>query len=123
MAEIKKVYKNWTAYDVLNSDTVGSALTAGTWISISSNTISNTWVTSVNSITWAVTLKTVNNNALDGTGNIAVQATISDLSTIRTNATNWATVVSGDSGVTYTIKVSNSDPASWTASNIITLVP
>ena len=33
------------------------------------------------------------------------------------------TVVSGDSGVTYTIKVSNSDPASWTASNIVTLVP
>lgn len=32
------------------------------------------------------------------------------------------TVVSGDSGVTYTIKVSNSDPTSWTASNIITLV-
>lgn len=32
-------------------------------------------------------------------------------------------VVSGDSGVTYTIKVSNSDPTSWTASNIITLVP
>jgi hypothetical protein len=51
------------------------------------------------------------------------QDTISDLSTIRTNATNWATVVSGDTWVTYTIKVSNSDPASWTASNIITLVP
>lgn len=33
------------------------------------------------------------------------------------------TVVSGDSGVVYTIKVSNSDPTSWTASNIITLVP
>ena len=33
------------------------------------------------------------------------------------------TVVSGDTWVTYTIKVSNSDPASWTASNIITLVP
>lgn len=32
-------------------------------------------------------------------------------------------VVSGDSGTTYTIKVSNSDPTSWTASNIITLVP
>jgi hypothetical protein len=31
-------------------------------------------------------------------------------------------VVSGDSWVTYTIKVSNSDPASWTANNIITLV-
>ena len=68
---------------------------------------SSTWVTTVNGSHWAVT----------------VQATISDLSTIRTNATNWATVVSGDSGVTYTIKVSNSDPTSWTASNIITLVP
>lgn len=33
------------------------------------------------------------------------------------------TVVSGDAWVTYTITVSNSDPASWTASNIITLVP
>ena len=32
-------------------------------------------------------------------------------------------VVSGDTWVTYTIKVSNSDPASWTANNIITLVP
>lgn len=44
------------------------------------------------------------------------------------NGNTWAvtvtepTVVSGDSGVTYTIKVSNSDPTSWTASNIITLV-
>ena len=40
---------------------------------------------------------------------------------------DWAnapveTVVSGDSWTTYTIKVSNSDPASWTASNIITFV-
>lgn len=33
------------------------------------------------------------------------------------------TVVSDDSWVTYHITVSNSDPASWTASNIITLVP
>lgn len=32
------------------------------------------------------------------------------------------TVVSGDSGTTYTIKVANSDPAGWTASNIITFV-
>ena len=56
MAEIKKVYKNWTEYDVLNSDTVGSALTAGTGIGISSNTISNTWVTSVNGQTWDVTV-------------------------------------------------------------------
>lgn len=32
-------------------------------------------------------------------------------------------VVSDDSWVVYHIKVSNSDPVSWTASNIITLVP
>ena len=69
-------------------------------------------------ITWQPTDNTNLATALWGK-----QDTISDLSTIRTNATNWATVVSGDSGVTYTIKVSNSDPASWTASNIITLVP
>jgi hypothetical protein len=31
-------------------------------------------------------------------------------------------VVSGDSGVTYTIKVSNSDPASWTPATTITFV-
>ena len=31
-------------------------------------------------------------------------------------------VLSGDSWVTYTIKVANSDPASWTANNIITFV-
>ena len=82
MAEIKKVYKNWTAYDVLNSDTVGSALTAGTGIGISSNTISNTWVTSVNGSTWAVTvqdtlvswtnIKTVNWNSLLGSGDLEV---------------------------------------------------
>lgn len=33
------------------------------------------------------------------------------------------TVVSWDSGVTYTIKVSNSDPTSWTPATTITLVP
>lgn len=32
------------------------------------------------------------------------------------------TVVSGDSGTTYTIKVSNSDPASWTPATTITFV-
>lgn len=49
------------------------------------------------------------------------QATISDLSTIRDNATNGATVVSGDSWVTYTIKKSTTAP-SWAGSNTITLV-
>jgi hypothetical protein len=73
-------------------------------------------------VSWT-NIKTINSTSLLGSWDIAVQPTISDLSTIRTNATNWATVVSGDTWVTYTIKVSNSDPASWTASNIITLVP
>lgn len=53
--------------------------TAWTWINITNNVISNTWVIS-------------------------------------------ETVSSGDSGTSYVIKVSNSDPASWTANNIITFV-
>lgn len=32
------------------------------------------------------------------------------------------TVVSGDSGTTYTIKVANSDPSSWTPATTITFV-
>ena len=95
-------------------------------------------VTSVNGSTWAVTgLQTTSNlktslsdnsdsyypsqkavkTAVDGK-----QDTISDLSTIRTNATNWATVVSGVSNTTYTIKVSSSEPASWTPATTITFV-
>ena len=51
-----------------------------------------------------------------------------DVLTKTANGYEWSaptepTVVSGDTWVTYTIKVSNSDPTSWTASNIITLVP
>lgn len=107
-ADVDLIITNLTTYINTQLALKQDKLTAGTGISISQNNeISNSWVTSVNGNTWAVT----------------VQETISDLSTIRTNATNWATVVSGDSGVTYTIKVSNSDPTSWTASNIITLVP
>lgn len=34
----------------------------------------------------------------------------------------WTPVVSGDSGTTYTIKVSNSEPAGWTPSTTITFV-
>lgn len=51
-----------------------------------------------------------------------------DVLTKTANGYEWATpseptVVSDDTGVTYHITVSNSDPTSWTASNIITLVP
>lgn len=84
---VPSITYNWEEY------LLGNEYTAGTGISISQNNeISNSWVTSVNGNTWAVTV-------------------------------TEPTVVSGDSGVTYTIKVSNSDPTSWTASNIITLVP
>lgn len=75
-----------------------------TWITETSITFP---VTSVNWSTWAVTW---------------LQPTISDLSTIRTNATNGATAVSWDSWTTYTFKVSTTAPAAWTASNIITFV-
>lgn len=43
------------------------------------------------------------------------------------NWNTWAvtvseTVVSGDSGTTYTVKVANSDPTSWTPATTITFV-
>ena len=50
-------------------------LTQGTWISISSNTVSNTWVLSVNSNTWAINLKTINSTSLIWTGNITTPTT------------------------------------------------
>ena len=48
--------------------------------------------------------------------------------TVVSGVPAWAnapaeTVVSGDSWTTYTIKVSNSDPASWTPATTITFVP
>lgn len=67
-------------------------------------------VTSVNGSTWAVGLKTINNNAITGTGNISVGTLTAE------------TVASGDSWTSYTIKVSSSAPASWTANTVITFV-
>ena len=131
-------WKQDTLVSGTNIKTVNSTSLLGSWnVAVQPTLVSWTNIKTVNStsLLWSgdvavqptlvsgTNIKTVNSTSLLGSGNIAVQATISDLSTIRTNATNWATVVSGDSGVTYTIKVSNSDPTSWTASNIITLVP
>jgi hypothetical protein len=45
-------------------------------------------------------------NAITNTGVLSVNGQTGDVTV------NEPTVVSGDSGVTYTIKVSNSDPAS-----------
>jgi len=67
-------------------------------------------VTSVGGSTWAVGLKTINNNAITGTGNISVGTLTAE------------TVASGDSWTNYTIKVSSSAPASWTANTVITFV-
>lgn len=61
-------------------------LTQGTWISISSNTVSNTWVLSVNSNTWAINLKTINSTSLIWTGNITTPTT-----TVVNNLTSTST--------------------------------
>jgi len=60
-------------------------------------------------VSWT-NIKTVNWNSLLGSGNVSVWTLTAE------------TVVSGDSWVTYTIKVSTTAPASWTASNVITFV-
>lgn len=72
---------------------LGDEYTAWSWINITSNQISNTWVTSFNGNTWAVTY-----------------------------TAPAETVVSGDSWTTYTVKVANSDPSSWTPATTITFV-
>lgn len=96
---------------------------AGAWIWITFNssgaTINNTWVTSVNWNTWTVTVSEFTPSWTATTWYVVTKTA---------NGYEWAaptepTVVSDDSWVTYHITVSNSDPTSWTASNIITLVP
>ena len=67
--------------------------TAWTWLALNWTEFSNTWVTSFNGNTWAVTY-----------------------------TAPAETVVSGDSWTTYTVKVANSDPSSWTPATTITFV-
>lgn len=89
-------------------------------------------VWNVDSINWKVGQVTVNEVPTVGS-NWQVLTVVSgnpawsNAPVTSVNGNTWAvtvdeSVVSGDAWVTYTIKVSNSDPASWTASNIITLV-
>ena len=49
---------NWAGYITASyhDSSKQDVISAGTWISITSNTVTNTWVTSVNSNTWAVTV-------------------------------------------------------------------
>jgi hypothetical protein len=109
-------------------------------------------VTSVNGSTWAVTwLQTTSNlktsltdnsdsyypsqkavkTAVDGKQATLVSGT--NIKTVNWSSLLWSgnvsvwtltaeTVVSGVSGTTYTIKVSSSEPASWTAATTITFV-
>lgn len=75
---INKVIHNGTEYEI--KDTTYSA---GTWISVTWTTIANTWVTTVNGNSWAVTvqptlvswtnIKTVNGTSLLGSGNLVVE--------------------------------------------------
>ena len=67
-------------------------------------------VTSVGGSTWAVGLKTINNNAITGTGNISVWTLTAE------------TVVSGDSWTTYTIKKSTTAPTSASNTTITFVV-
>lgn len=79
---------NWAWYitSSYHDSSKQDVLTAGTGIGISSNTISNTWVTSVNGSTWAVTvqdtleswtnIKTINWNSILWSGNISLYSTI-----------------------------------------------
>lgn len=106
--------------------------TAANWKQILSPTW---WVTSWNGQTWAVTYSAPVSSVNNQTWAVTVSEfspswtpSVWDVVTKTANGYEWSaptepTVVSDDSWVTYHITVSNSDPASWTASNIITLVP
>jgi len=67
-------------------------------------------VTSVGWSTWEVGLKTINNTAITWSWNISVWTLTAE------------TVASGDSWTTYTIKVSSTEPWSWTPATTITFV-
>ena len=63
-------------------------------------------------LTWQPTIPTNNNQLTNGCGYTTCTGTLTA-----------ETVVSGVSGTTYIIKVSNSEPSSWTPSTTITFVP
>lgn len=90
------------------------SLNASTWISIdSSNNISNT-------LPWPVVSATAPSSPTQWA--LWYDTTVDVLKFY--DGTNWKSlVISGDVWVNYIIQSSNSDPASGTASNIVTLVP
>lgn len=125
---IPSITYNWEEY------VLGNEYTAGTGISISSNVITNDWVTSVNwntgAVTGLLTSSNINNTAygaswdwITGTApsKNAVYDKISAMDTTISGKLDAETVVSWDSGTTYTIKVANADP-SWETNTTITFV-
>ena len=101
-----------TAYSAKGTATKVPQITTNTlgqvtWITEKSITFP---VTSVWGSTWAVWLKTINNNAITWSGNISVWTLTAE------TAKSW------DTWTTYIFKVSTTAPAAWTASNIITFV-
>lgn len=125
---IPSITYNWEEY------VLGNEYTAGTGISISSNVVSNTWVTSVNwntgEVTGLLTSSNINNTAYGSSwdwktttapSKNAVYDKISAMDTTISGKLDAETVVSWDSGTTYTIKVANADP-SWETNTTITFV-
>ena len=95
---------NNDAWYTTNTGTITSVKMNGSTVSSSGE--ADLWTV----ITSHQTLKTVNNQSIVGSWNVSVWTLTAE------------TVVSGDSGTTYTIKVANSDPASWTPATTITFV-
>ena len=82
-----------------------------TWITMNSTSKGTSWVVDLGTvITSHQSIKTINWNTMTWTGNVQVWTLTAE------------TVSSWDSWTNYVVKVSNSAPASWTASNIITFV-
>lgn len=125
---VPSITYNWEEY------VLGNEYTAGSGISISSNVVSNTWVTSVNwstgAVTGLLTSSNISNTAYSSSWNWvnttapsknAVYDKIAAMDTTISSKLDAETVVSWDSGTTYTIKVANTDP-SWELSTTITFV-
>ena len=121
---------------VLDADDISDSTTNNKFVTASDKT---TWGNKQDALTlpatptqWHLVTRWANNKSLVDWGAIPAWVpsgwTDGQVLSKVSGSVAWATpteptVVSGDTWVTYTIKVSNSDPTSWTSSNIITLVP
>lgn len=126
---VSSITYNWEEY------VLGNEYTAGTWIDMTNNTISNTWVTSVNwntgAVTGLLTSSNISNTAYSSSWNWvstiapsknAVYDKIAAMDTTISSKLDAETVVSWDSGTTYTIKVANTDPSGETNTTITFVV-